>query len=420
MSDTKKSKAPIGIFSPIIDAFRTKYAFFSLLSVIIVVLTYFLENEDMINIFQVLAAIIIIFIAVAVRNFRLRHSGINMSVIAKNRKALDPRLMGTLDDISGVGSMLGILVGFSAALSDFFIVDGGLFALDNYLAPMAVAAAKSIIIGASVSMISSKYGMMCSLYLAVVNSFGNDNAVKNICKVTHYPEVMKNLRAVCTARITASAALTVSIVIASFSGAGCPVTCIGAAFFCACLMILTDSLPKCKAKVHTDEKIRLWNKRNRSFCILNVLVFVLISVMLLYTFPMRAVFTDYTVKHEFVYDEEEDYSIKPFSVPEHNDDNAPLFTAYYVICMGMLIIIAGAAKSDEAESFDVMISGSELIGYIVCGAAAVGYAVIKGFFRPESAMTSIMWLVSLSFVCLIVAINLFRRFSYIRKLNTKK
>ena len=52
MSDTKKTKAPIGVFSPIIDAVRTKCALFSVLSLIIAILAYSLGNEDIINVYH--------------------------------------------------------------------------------------------------------------------------------------------------------------------------------------------------------------------------------------------------------------------------------------------------------------------------------------------------------------------------------
>lgn len=364
-------------------------------------------GEDLSFLMHILGAMTFLLIAGTVQNFRLRRYGISRSIREKSRKSFDPRLKGSIEDIGGMSMFFGCLAAIASALSDFFIIEGAVFDGTELACPSAAAAAKALALGCCINIMASSDGLERTAYLSMARSFKGDSPLKTAAKASHYPELMKNIRGVAAARITACVGITLSVSLVSFAGTGCPLTVLGTAFICLILLVLTETFRINEKPKRSEEKVRLINKSVKRFCIVNSVFFLLITAGFMFSYHIRTVYTEYEFLTEFDYYEEEiDFEAEEplFSVPVNNKENASLFTGFYIVCIGMVITAAYAARAEMSASS--AFSVNEAAAVAICVSAAVIYVSVKGMLDPASALGPVMWLVCISFICISIIVNM--------------
>ncbi len=417
MTKTKidESTPKIDLLSILKDTFINKYSFSSLAAILFSLIPFLSGCTDIF--YRIICSAVIIMGTILIRSLLMAKYGLNRKITDTNKKALDPRLCGSLDDISALGSTLGAVTGVLSALSDIFIVNGGIFTDNNFHVSLAAATAKAVSLSISVTFITARTSTEASLYITTARAFGKSGGelLRSACRAAHYPDIMNTLRCSCVVRTVAAISFAVVISMLSISGSGAPYTCIGTALLAAATVIIAEMSPKSSTDNHTEEKISLWNRNEKKFCAANIITFVLISFIFLFSFPVQSVYTDYTVTYEFDYNTEYSDQIDIISVPIQNDDNAPLFAGFFVVSIFMLIITAVSINSNDTDIFSGVNSTERLCAILINIFIALGYTIINGFIRPVAAMDTIMWIVAISFGCIIIAVNLIRKLIILKR-----
>lgn len=343
-----------------------------------------------------------------------RYKGDRKTLI-NTKKAIDPRLNGSLDDISGIGSTLSVLAAITAAFSEIFIINGGLFAAENFLPMIISSTAKAVSKGSALAYITSQTVSLDTLYLVSAHTFEDKSAARSVCRLTHYPAVMQKLGEIFSVRLTASISLSAAIIICSCSGIGSPFTCIGTVLLCMTALAASGFNFKFDKGSCSEDKAPLWSKSLRSFCTLNVITFVLITFAFMFTFPIRSVYTDYTVRHDFDYYTEVSAEIDILSVPERNDYNSALFLGFFAVSAMLAPITAVMLNSEKSTAPITVGKIRNPAAVILCAAVIILYPTALGIIYSSAALDSIMWLVAISFGCLIITVNLIRKLILMKK-----
>lgn len=404
MSDKSNEKnSSVKPLAALWDALCSKYILLSLAAVIIALAAVLAGYDNDRMLCETLAAFLLLAGTAVVQSFRMRDLGLSRKRLLRRRKNLEPRLMGSIEDISGIGSTLSVLAGIAAAFSECFIIDGGYFSLDSFALPVLTAAAGALSKGVSLAFLTSQTNTLRLLFILSDISGGEKGAIKTAGRAAHYPELMKKFGRACAVRLTASLSLCAAIIVCSFGGAGAPYTCMGTAALTVLTLIMTGIFPKFDKGDYTNEKLSVWTKSLRSFVTFNAVAFALITFMFMFTFPIRSVYTEYTVIHDFDYDADISENVDIISAPERNAENASLFAGFWAVSSMLLIICTAMANSDAADGTAVTENPKP---YIIGTVSALGYVILAGVFYPSSAIDAVMWLVAISFGSLILVINL--------------
>lgn len=414
MSDKSIEKRSVPI-AALWDALCSKYILLSLAAVVIALIAVLSGQENKYMLWETLGAFVLLAGTAAVQSFRLRSLGLSRKEMMKNKKSLDPRLMGSVEDISGIGSILSVIAGMSAAFAELFIIDGGIFSLESFVLPMLTALAGALSKGVALAFMTSQTNSMRLLYLISESSSEKEKVVKNAARATHFPEFMKIYGKMCSIRLTAAIALSLAIVMCSFGGAGAPYSCVETALLSVLVLILTGVFPKFDRGEYTEEKLPVWTKGLKSFCTFNVIVFLIITFVFMFTFPIRSVYTEYIVTHDFVYGTVVSAEIDAISAPVKNAENAALFTGFFAVSALFAIVCAASVNMDEKTGLS-----KDPAPYIICGAAAVLYPLAEGMIYPPCRFDAIMWLVIISFGCLILGMDLIGRAVILKNKSTPK
>lgn len=393
------------------DALCSKYILASLAAVAAALIAVLAGYESKYMLWETLAAFLLLTGTAAVQSSRLSSLGLIRRGMMKSKKSLDPRLIGSLEDISGIGSILGVLAGMSAAFAELFIIDGGILSKDNFALPMLTALAGSLSIGVSLAFLTSQTNSLRLLYLlSECASTEQGNTVKNAMRATHFPEIMKSFGRMCALRLTAAISLSIAVIMCSFCGTGSPYSCVGTALLTVLTLILTGIFPKFGRGEYTEEKLSVWTKSLRSFCTFSVIAFLLISFVFMFTFPIRSVYTNYTVRHDFDYDADISAEIDIISAPEANADTASLFMGFFAVSAIFIIVSAYSVSADDKTGIS-----TNPVPYAVSSGAALLYVLLAGIIYPPCALDSVMWLVTVSFGSLILGINLIDKVVTVKK-----
>ncbi|MCM1522839.1 MAG: hypothetical protein NC120_00080 [Ruminococcus sp.] len=347
----------------------------------------------------------ILMLAFAVQHFALSGvMGISRADRAKNNRSLDPRLMGSLGDISGIGSTFGVLAGIAVMLSGIYISGGGIFDNDDYVVPLLEAASRAISLTAVLTAFTGRESMRNTLYIISAQVFGlrGRNAVKRLSKVTRTPELMKGVRNMAAVRLVSVCAFSAAVIICALSGAGSPYTCCQAAWLHFFAVLLSSASGRTAEASPGGEKQKLWTKDHKTLCILNIILFTAVSVFFLFSFPVRSVYKEYSGLPEYDYYQvveiEEEYP--PFSVPDHDSTDKPLFTAFFLTSAFLPITVSWAALAlPDVNGFTR--------NYGCCIAVSVLAVAAAAFYGP---LSGVQWLAAAGIICFIIMINMIRAF----------
>lgn len=414
MSDISVQTKP-HFLTPLADVFKDRYVIFSVISMTAAIITASLGYEAVLS--DIVFASALVLLQFVIQNYRLYKYNITRKNINDNKKALDARLIGSINDTGGIGSMMSALAAVSSAFADLYITDGGLFQGDSFVIPIIASLAKALSIAAIVGIISSRNSIMCSLYLTVCRGFADSerSILKNATRVTHHPSAMKSISSACAIRLTTSISISIAIVIASLSGSGAPYSCTALALISAAVLLISEMSPKCKNDDHTDEKLTLWSKFSKSLCLVNVIVFTVITIVFLFSFPIQSVFCHYTMRHEFNYYDNVSAEIQIFSVPSHCPENAALFTGFFVISILLIIVISAATRSETFDFIKGISAKEHFSAILICVFGTVCFSIISGYISPMSSLDSIMWVVAISIGCILTLTNLIMHLTHAYK-----
>ena len=407
--EEKASDIMPSVLSTAVNALCNKYFFISLAAVAVAgaAVLFGSDNPDML--FDTVTAAIFGMAMWLVQHFWLRGYGVSRKMMLDNKKSVDPRLLGSLGDLNSLGSSMGALAGISIVLSRLFIIDIDLFDRGEILIPLLEAVACALSVGVAVSVTTSRPSLRCSLYIITGKAFGarGDEILKKTVRASNNEELMYRLRKMSCVRLIAAIAVSIIIVISALSGAGSAFSCAQTAFLSMLAVGLSGCCEKAPDSKLCDEKISLFSKKSKRMCVMNTIAIVLLSVVFIFSFPFRSVYTDYTPRYDYEYGEEISEEIEYFSVPAAADESyGMLFNGLFLSVTLMIAAVSGAYSLKGSFSSISQLS-SELIG----ACFGITAAVLSGFAMPYAALDAVRILVAFVPACLLIFVNMFSLYS---------
>lgn len=384
-------------------AFSSKYVVFSFIAALLASAVLIHDTSDLSCLADTLAAAVLSLIIWFVQYMCLRRYGISRKMMLDNKKSVDPRLSGSLGDLNSLGSTLGTLAAISVILSRLFIIDGGVFDSEMIAVSLIEALASALSVGTSISVMTSRPSLRCSLYMIAGRTTGasGDELLKKTCRASNNPVLMQRLRKTACVRVAAAVAVSVIIVMTALSGAGSAFSCTQTAFLCMLAVWLSSCCPKGGGEKLTEEKIPLISKKSKGICIFNSAAFVIIAFFFVFSFPFRSVYTEYTPVHDYQYYTVISDSIEIFSIPASGDESAALFNGVFLACAFMIAVISGVYGLSGGFDSIARIS-CELFSAVISAAAAA----VTGLVISAAAIDTVQYLVAVSTACLLILINL--------------
>ena len=171
------------------------------------------------------------------------------------------------------------MAGIAYAFINLYVRDGGVFSSGDFYIPLLNISSKAISIGTLLACITSKESISASLYIIAGRTFkaSGKELIKKACRVTHSTEAMKYLRNMAVIRLTTSLSVGTISVICIVSGTGSPYSCIQLAVIYVLTAVLSDMTACPSGKSFTEEKLSLWDKKHKSMCAINSIMFVKIG-----------------------------------------------------------------------------------------------------------------------------------------------
>ena len=290
-------------FSPLTSTFYSRYTWLSVVSVIPAAVAVFMGSEDLGYMIDVTAAALIVIFFGITKYSLLKKREISLDMMIKNEKALDSRLMGSLGDIGGIGSTVAAVAGIAYAFINLYVRDGGVFSSGDFYIPLLNISSKAISIGTLLACITSKESISASLYIIAGRTFkaSGKELIKKACRVTHSTEAMKYLRNMAVIRLTTSLSVGTISVICIVSVTGSPYSCIQLAVIYVLTAVLSDMTACPSGKSFTEEKLSLWDKKHKSMCAINSIMFVIIGFFFIFSFPIQSVYSNYSTVNQYDY-----------------------------------------------------------------------------------------------------------------------
>lgn len=341
-------------------------------------------------------------------NLLLKKRGVLFGMRKGARKSADPRVMGSMGDINGIGCMASALMGIAVLFSEAYLTNGGIFSADNFMIPLSAALSKALGMTAVFGYVTSLERSEESLYICVCDTLGvrGEDCVKKIARIGHYPGIMKRMGGVTAARLAAVIGFSGAVLMCAACGASLPYSQLEAALLAVIALAVTEFSGSIFHRGRTEDKHRLMSKSRKSFCVLGSVMFILVSFFFLFSFPIRSVFSTYEVTHDFEYHTEFTGEIDIISPPADTNDNAPLFPGFFLVSAGFAIVTAAASTAEGRDILSGISSPRALCGIIFGIAAAAADVFVSSLLRPAAALDGVMCLVSVSMVCLIAAVYL--------------
>ncbi len=395
-------------FSPIISAMCSRYSWLAAAAIIPAAAAFFMGLEDYGCIIETSAAALIIILLAAAKYAILKKKGITYSDIHKNEKSLDSRLTGSFGDIGGIGSTLGAITAIIYAFMYIYVKDGGIFESEDFHLYLLMHSARAVCIGVMLASITSKKSMHCSLYIILSKVFNADGKelLRKSSRAAHNPDAMNYLRNMAVIRLTASVSVCTVSIMSIASKAGTVFGGVHCALICLFVSLLSDLAAIPSHKGFCEEKFTLWTKKHQGICIANILMFIIISFFMLFSFPSQSVYCDFTYSTQYDYYEEVDNSIHPFSVPDLSDEAASMVTGLFLLAVFMTALTSGCAITEKSDLSGGSIPFRKYKAIFITAAAAVIISVINGLIYPKQAINSLQWLVTVSLVCFMIIVNI--------------
>ncbi|MDE6592660.1 MAG: hypothetical protein K2K57_06320, partial [Oscillospiraceae bacterium] len=338
----------------------------------------------------------------------LKKRGVYYSGRLAARKTADPRVMGTGGDISGIGCTMAAFMGIVVLFSEMYLKNGGIFGQEDFMPLLLAAAAKALQLTACVGIITSREWSEATLYSCAARSLkiAGGECYKRIGRIGNYPGIMERAGRIFAVRLAAGIGFASAELICAVSGGGLPYGTFWAAILAALTLIITEAACVTENKLRTEDKHRLMNKSRKNFCALNIILFVLAAFFFLFGFPIRSVFTTYEASRDFDYHVEMTGDVEVISVPYDNEDNASLFTGFFIVSGGFAIVCCAAACAEGRDIVSGVMGGESLTAILAGIAAITAVTVIHGRSYPPAAVDGLMVTVCISMLCLFTAANL--------------
>ncbi len=342
-------------------------------------------------------------------NLRLKKRGVYYSGRRDTRKSADPRVMGTVGDISGIGCTAAAFMGIGVLFSEMYMKDGGIFGQDDFMPLLFAAAAKAVQLTACVGIITSREwseATLCSCAARSLKIAGGE-CYKKVGRIGNYPGIMERAGSIFAVRLAVGIGFAAIELICAVSGGGLPYGSVWAAILAMLTLVITEAACVTDNKARTEDKHRLMNKSRKNFCTLSSILFVLAAFFFLFGFPIRSVFTTYEATRDFDYHVEMTGDIEVISVPYDTQDNAALFTGFFIVSGGFVIVCCAAACAEGRDIVSGVIKGESLTAILVGVAAITAVTVVHGRLYPAAAVDGLMVMVCISMLCFFAAVNLF-------------
>ena len=400
----KKNTSPL---APLLSAMCSRYPLLAAVAVIPAAAAFFIGSENNVCVTDTSAAALILILLGTVKYAVLQKKGITRADIRKNEKALDSRLMGSLGDIGGIGSTLGAITGIAFAFIQIYVKDGGAFSSGEFLIPLLTYTAQAICIGVMLAAMTSKDSIQCSMYIICSGVFGTSGKelIKQTSRAAHSSDAMKYLRNMAATRLTASVSVCIISIMSIVSGAGTLYSGVQCAFICLAASVLSDLAAEKTQSGFSEEKLTLWTKKHRTICAVNIIMFVILGFLFLFSFPSQSVYCNYPLISQYDYYEEVDNTIHPFSIPDLSEEAVPIITGFMVLTIFMMAVTSACVLTDKADLAGGAIPFRKYKAAFIAAAAVIIAEAAKGLIYPEQALNSLQCLVTASLVCFMIIVN---------------
>ena len=359
---------------------------------------------------QSIAAALILLAATAVLNITLYKRGLDSKTLLSNIKSIDPKVNGDVTDASAVCSIAAAVAAVSTAFSEMFIVNGGeLFASNHFYVYLMCTASKCITLYCVLAGLASPEMLFPVMAVQCANISGEKGPkVMKICqRITHNERALCQFRRTITVHITTSLALSVLCVITAFTSVSLIYKTMGLAVLYALHVILSIAAVKKSEDAKTEDKLSLMSKKTTSFIVLNTVMFLFISVMVLYSFPFRSVYTDYQMKHDFAYNYEYSEKIDIFTIPPQGTEGLRLYSAMFVITALFILVQFFTAYVYDNHTFGERFQGDTANAVMAVFISGI-YYIFHTMLYSGSGLDALMWLVCISLGCLMLGAELIR------------
>ena len=338
-------------------------------------------------------------------NMVLAKRDMSRSVFASNMRSLDPKITGYVTDISGIGSLLAALAAVSYALSQLYISNDG---QDRFYVTAVSIVCGALMIGCSLGMITSRDTLFRMVFVTVsdITDTKGEELIKCVGRTSLSHELTGAVRRISLIALSVQIGMSLLFIVSSLTSVGLPFPLSGIAVIYAAIMLISMGNTKGDT-VYGEEKLRLFAK-GRSFGVLNTVMYVLIAIAVMYTFPFRSVYTSYTVRYEYYYTDAAPEGINVFSIPEHRLENEPLFMAMFILSAFTVIVMAFTAIAYDSKTFSQKGSAKSLVMIMSAIGLIIVYSAVYSLINSVFRMNAVMWLVSVSLACLMLGVNLIR------------
>lgn len=415
--EVRKTNDKAGVTQPMAQTITNRFVLFDLVSVALATLAFALGSNyietvsAVIECFcQAVASELIFMAAFSAVHIALYRQGLDSRMVMSSIKSFDPKFTGMISDINGTGILLGSLTAVAAAFTELFVVDNGaLFDNSLFYVYLICAASKCITIFCAISAMfssSTLFLLFASNAAASGNVKGND-VIKLCSRASHYPDLMGRFRRITAIHTSTGISVALLAIIASLTAVKMPYYPSAMVIFLAVLMTLTLSTPKKSELIKEEEPSKLLTKKSTVFITVNVVMYLVCGIMMLYSFPFRSVYTDYVVRHDFEYNAVISEKPEIFSLPPQNSTGDPLFHGLFVITALFIVMQYLSTVLYDDNSFDGT-SGGAPANFVMALFIAGLYSFIHMTIYPTSSMNAIMWLVCMSIGCLMLGIDLIR------------
>ncbi len=349
----------------------------------------------------------------------LKGAQISGSIIKAREKAIDPSFTGVLSDVSGAGAVTAALAAVSGILSVLYTTDSSVYSSGYFYIPLIQGTGQAVMLWICLSHMVS-YRTMLKIFFTVLSrhtGLTGEKLLKAAERASSYRMTALHMRRTLSVARTAQLCICALCVIAALSASAIPFTLTGVAVICLMLTVFGAAADKASpddpaAKPH-EEKTPLTTKDTRSFAVLNCICFIAVGVLFLYSFPIRSVYTDYVIQHDFDYDSTTQ-DIQVFSSPG-TDRNVPLFLGFSMVMFLFTGLLELVATGYDKQTFG---SRPERAAGIKAGVSVLlitAYYIAAIYFFPGMKLDPLMWLVCISVVCLMLGINLIRALAISRQ-----
>lgn len=347
----------------------------------------------------------------------LSKRGVDGKLYKEAIKRINPSLLAGITDYNGIGSILGAAASIALLFGDVFIADGGIMSSDNFAAPLAGALAQTVCTASALCSLTAGRNIRSGILLSASEKLENNlsyedykrSLLRRCEKYCTSPDCMRELSSEIALRLTAIISICPIALLGGILGFGSPYCCfMPALLYLAVTLLSFYGMRRSCTRKGNGEKLPLLTCTAKRIIALNAVIYIALSVFFLLSYPVRSVYTEYTISTEFYYTDEYVGDIGFISIPNYGSESSSMFMALSVATALCLCIACIALSSDSIDFFSDTDgkNQSNVIVIFLTGAAVCLAAVLTAAVYPEYAIDAVGWLTAFTFAAFMLLVNI--------------